>query len=453
MGRPHRVLVIDDEEVMRDSCSQVLSKVGHEVATAGNGEEGLSRIHAESFDLVLLDLRMPGIDGMEVLKKLQELNPETAVVVITGHATVESAVEAMKLGAYDFLPKPFTPDTLRAVAARALEQRELRLENVLLREEIEASVGADPILGESVPMQEIKDLIRKVAPTDSTVLITGESGTGKELVARSIHRHSIRRNKPFIVVDCGALVESLFESELFGHVKGAFTGAVVSRPGRLELANNGTVFLDEIGNISLSIQTKILRAIQEREVTRVGGTQVMKIDVRIIAATNKDLYRAVVEGGFREDLFYRLSVVPIVLPPLRQRKEDIPLLAEYFLKKYSRKRKKNVFSLSPDAIQIMQTYDWPGNVRELENTIERAVVLAESEVIRENDLLFQGLSAPALPKPSSAPQSHLEHVEREHIIKTLKLLGGNKTKVAKSLGIDRKTLRRKMVKYAIKDQF
>jgi len=443
------ILVIDDEESMRDSCRQVLSRVGHTVVAAEDGSIGLTMLKKESFDLIILDLKMPGLGGIEVLKRVKEDDPEAIVVVITGYATVDSAVEAMKNGAYDFIPKPFTPETLRMIVRRALDKRTLSLENVLLKTEMRDSYGAGMIIGQSESMKQVEELVLKVGPTDTTVLITGESGTGKELVARAIHNHSSRKDKPFVVVDCGSLVESLFESELFGHIKGSFTGAMATKYGRFELANGGTIFFDEIGNISTSIQANLLRVIQEREITKVGSSQVIRVDVRIIAATNKDLQRAVKEGGFRDDLFYRLSVVPITLPPLRERRDDISLLADHFLKKYNRKRKKDIKAISGRAMKVLVEYDWPGNVRELENAIERAVVLTEDDTIKPADLFYYRLSGEIASGSEKDMFQPLSDVEKEHIIKTLKKFNGQIGKTAESLGIDRKTLRLKLKKYEI----
>ena len=449
MSGQANILVIDDEETMRDSCRQTLSRDGSRVAVAEDGSRGLAMLKKESFDLVILDLKMPGLSGMEVLKKIKEEDPEVVVVVITGYATVESAVEAMKIGAYDFIPKPFTPESLRAIVKRALDKRELALENVLLRGELKASFGPDVIVGQSKLMKKVEELVRKVGPTDTTVLISGESGTGKELVARAIHRHSSRRDKPFVAVDCGSLVENLFESELFGHVKGSFTGATATKYGRFELANGGTLFFDEIGNISINIQTKLLRVLQEREVTKVGSSQVIKVDVRIVAATNKDLQKAVKAETFREELFYRLSVVPITLPALRERRDDISLLATHFLSKYNKKRRKNIRAISERAMEALVEYDWPGNVRELENAIERAVVLAENDVVKPSDLLYYGLTVERSLRSDVSEAQRLIDVEREHITKTLKMFDGHKGKTAESLGIDRKTLRSKLRRYGI----
>jgi len=443
------ILVIDDEEVMRDSCKQILSRQGHNVKLAEDGYQGLELLKEKSFDLVILDLKMPGIDGMEVLEKIKESSPETAVVVITGYATVESAVEAMKRGAYDFLPKPFTPEEFRLIIERALEKKRLILENIYLRQELEVKRKSEVIIGKSKVMQKVYELIRRVGPTDSTVLILGESGTGKELVARAIHYHSQRKNKPFIIVDCGALVENLFESELFGHIKGSFTDAASTKHGRFEIANGGTLFFDEIGNIGPNVQAKLLRATQEREITRIGSSKTIKVDVRIIAATNKNLRKAIQEKTFREDLFYRLSVVPITLPPLRERPEDIPELANYFLKKYNQKRGKNLTGISQRAMKALTEYSWPGNVRELENAIERAVVLAKGNVIEPSDLSYYGLAVDVSSGPMAGNHKRLIDVEAEHILKILEETGWHKSQTAKLLGVDRKTLRAKMKKYRI----
>ena len=449
MSTHANILVIDDEESIRDACEQALSGDDIRVEAAKNGLEGLSLLKGKYFDIIILDLKMPGLSGMDVLKKIKENNPETMVIVITGYATIESAVEAMKYGAYDFIPKPFTPDSLRAIVKRALDRRELALENVLLRSELKESLGPEVIVGQSQSMKKVEELVQKVGPTDTTVLISGESGTGKELVARAIHRHSSRRDKPFVAVDCGSLVENLFESELFGHVKGSFTGAVATKYGRFELANGGTLFFDEIGNISIDIQTKLLRVLQEREITKVGGSQIIKVDVRIVAATNKDLHKAVTTGVFREELFYRLSVVPLTLPPLRERRDDIPLLANFFLQKYNKKRKKSIKAISNPAINALVQYDWPGNVRELENAIERAVVLSEDEVVNPSDLLYYGLSAETPSRSDAAESQRLVDVEKAHIARILEMFNGHRGKAAEKLGIDRKTLRLKLKKYEI----
>ena len=443
-----RILIVDDEEAMRDACRQVLAPEGLALKEASSGVGVLEMIRHESFDLVILDLKMPGMDGMEILRRLQQESPDTATIVITGYPSVESAVEAMKLGAADFLPKPFTPDVLRLTVRRTLRGARMARENLLLRSQLEECRGGDyEMVGHSEAMNQLYDLVRRVAPTDSTVLITGESGTGKELVARAIRNHSPRQDKPFVTVDCGSLVGALFESELFGHVKGSFTGATCLKHGRLELANGGTIFFDEIANVSTDIQAKLLHVIQEREFTRVGATQVIPIDVRILAATNRNLLDEIQEGRFREDLFYRLCVVPIMLPPLRQRREDIPLLAENFLQKHNGRRHDKIRGFTQEAMEAMMKHDWPGNVRELENAVERAVVLAQSDMITPADLLYYG----PFVKPESTGDGlvPLSSVEKEHIVKVLRHHTGNRTAAARTLGIDRKTLWRKMQAYGL----
>jgi DNA-binding NtrC family response regulator len=393
MDKQPKILVVDDEQSIRDSCRQALSKSGFQVSVADNGAKGLEMLSTEPFDLVIVDLKMPGLSGMELLKKTKELDPEIVVVVITGYATIESAVEAIKAGAYDFIPKPFTPDTLRMIAGRALEKRRLALENILLRAELRDKMGEAVVVGKSPVMQNAQKLVQQAAPSDSSVLISGETGTGKELIARTIHSQSSRKDKPFILVDCAGLEEKLFECELFGQTKGAFAPATETKYGQLEVANGGTVFFDEIASLSAGIQMKLLGVLQKKEFMRVGGSQPIKIDVRIIAATSKDLLKSVQAQTFREDLFYSLSVVPISLPPLRERKEDIPLLANHFLIKYNRKREKSVSGISDEAMKILTEYNWPGNVRELENVIERAVVLTKGGTVEPDDLWYYDLSS------------------------------------------------------------
>lgn len=450
MDKKANILIIDDDETILDSCRQVLEKEGHKVKTAKNGKEGLRLVDEDFFHLVFCDLKMPGMDGMDVVRQIKEKNPEVPVVVITGFGSIESAVAAMKEGAFHYMSKPFSPHELRVITEKALENRKIVLENIYLRNELESRIGFDMVVGKSKVMQEVLNLVKQVSASDSTVLISGESGTGKEMLAREIHNHSPRKNGPFVVVDCGALVETLFESELFGHVKGSFTGAHETKHGRFEVANGGTVFLDEISNISLNIQAKLLRAIQEREVTRVGSSKPIKVDVRIIAATNEDLSKAVRDGEFREDLFYRLSVVPVHLPPLRQRKEDIPLLVEHFLGKYNKKTKKQIESVDNDILKALMEYDWPGNIRELENTIERAVVLSKGKKIRAEALLYHGISsASSFLTLMVGEDKSLEDIEKEYIKAVLKSHQGNKSQTAGILGIDRKTLLAKIKKFNI----
>ncbi len=450
MTEKANILVVDDDEAIRDSCSQVFKKDGNTVRTAKDGTEGLKLFKKEFFHVVLLDLKLPGLDGMEVLSRIKEENPETPVIIITGYASIESAVEAIKRGASDYLPKPFTPEQLRVIVKKALGSRKILLENIYLREELEKKSEFDMVVGKSKVMEKVLDIVKRISSSDSTVLITGESGTGKELLAREIHNHGPRKKAPFVVVDCGALVETLFESELFGHVKGSFTGAHETKHGRFEVANGGTIFLDEISGISLNIQAKLLRVIQEREVTRVGSTKPIKVDVRILVATNENLEHLVRKGKFREDLFYRLSVVPIHLPALRERKEDIPYLIDHFIQKYNKRARKNIIGISSSVIKALMDYEWPGNIRELENTIERAVVLSEGTEIELDDLMYHGIStATSLFHPVRGKYHTLDNIEKEYIKTVLTTQQGNKSKTAKILGIDRKTLWAKLKKYKI----
>ncbi len=442
-----KILVIDDDESLRKGCVQTLSAEEYRVKDSESGNEALEMVSEESFDIFILDLKMPGMDGMEVLGLLKESDPASVVIVITGYATVETAVEAMKLGAYDFLPKPFTPEGLLAIVDRAAERKRLGLENICLRRELDDRTGRGGIVGTSPAITGILTLIDKVAASDSTVLITGETGVGKELVAREIHRKSTRSARPFVVVDCGALVETLFESELFGHVKGAFTGAVETKHGKFELADGGTMFLDEISNIGTGIQAKLLRAIQEREIVKVGSSKRIEVDVRIVAATNRDLEKEIQENRFRDDLYYRLKVFPIGVPPLRDRREDISVLADHFLRKFGERKGKKVFGISEEAVRVLEAHDWPGNVRELENAIERAVVMTDGDVIVPDDLAHLGPVPESADEPDS--QGRLAEAEKEEIEKALERFSGHKSKAAEYLGINRKTLREKIRRYGI----
>jgi DNA-binding NtrC family response regulator len=445
-----RVLIIDDEESIRDAMSLVLRKEGYRVRSAASGQEGLNLFSIEGFEIAFVDLKLPGTSGLDVLSRIKEADPQTPVIIITGYGTIESAVEAMKRGAFHYLTKPFTPEEVRVITRKALESRRLLLENISLRRELEAKAEFELVVGKGRAISQVLDVVRRVSPTESTILITGESGTGKELIAREIHRHSLRRNFPFVVVDCGALVETLFESELFGHVKGSFTGAHETKHGRFEVAEGGTIFFDEISNIGMNIQAKLLRAIQEREINRIGSSKAIKVDVRILAATNEDLAESVRRGKFREDLFYRLSVVPIRLPPLRERKEDIPLLVNHFLQKYNKRAKKNIAGVSSQVLKALKEYDWPGNIRELENTIERAVVLSRGDGIELEDLMYHGISAGVTAIGSISGKSQtLEEMEKEYIKTVLRAQNGNRTRTAEVLGIDRKTLWAKIRKYKI----
>jgi len=445
-----KVLIVDDEQVIRDSFSRVMAKEGYAVEAVPSGRLALERVAEEPFDIVLLDLKMAGLDGMETLRELKKIDPDVVSIMITGYPTIESAVQAVKLGAYDYLTKPCSPEELRIVVRRAAERRNLIFQNEQLRRRLEASNISEPLIGESKAMWQVMEIIRKVAPTETTVLITGESGTGKELAARAIHQLSSRKEREFVAVDCNTLVENLLESELFGHLKGSFTGAESTKHGLFELANGGTFFFDEVGDLTLNTQSKLLRVIQEREVKPVGGNQRIRVDVRIIAATHQNLMDAIGEKTFREDLFYRLSVVPIHIPPLRERKEDIPLLVQYFNQRYNRKRKKLVAGISPAAMEMLIEYNWPGNVRELENTIERAMIMEESEVITPKSL-------PWLSQPDGGEKgilgskklTSLEEMEKEHIEFVLERAARHKSRAAKILGIDRKTLYQKIQKYRL----
>jgi len=442
---PAQILVIDDDKVMRDACYQILSRQGYRVEMASSARQGLALLEKSSFDAVLLDLVMPDVDGLETLKRIRAIDPESEVIIITGYGTIQSAVESIKAGAFHFLSKPFTPDDLRHLVGRALEKRRVNLENLYLRQELKKDERS-VLVYQGEPMERIIDMVTRVAPTDSTVLLTGESGTGKGLVARKIHQLSQRTRRPFITVDCGTLVETLFESELFGHVKGSFTGADANKIGKFELAQHGTLFFDEISNIGLEVQAKLLRAVEERKISKVGSHRVITVDVRIIAATNKDLTKAIKDGSFREDLFYRLNVVLIQMPPLRERKNDIPLLAQHFLEKYNARLRKHLEGIAPEALELLVRHDWPGNVRELENTVERLVVLSSGPLIEPGDLAFAGT---ILSQAAEGSSLSLKDLERDHIIQTLQRFDGHKSETARALGIDRKTLREKLRRYNI----
>jgi two-component system response regulator PilR (NtrC family) len=449
----NRILVVDDEKSMRDFLTIMLKKEGYGIVAAESGRDALTAVQGEIFDLVITDVKMPELDGIEVLRAVKEISPETVVLMITAFATTETAVEAMKLGAYDYIIKPFKVDEIKLIIQKALEKHSLRKENILLRREIESRVGFENFIGKSEPMQRIFSLIKQVADTKSTVLITGESGTGKELVAKALHFNSARKDGPFVTVNCGALPETLLESELFGSMKGAFTGAVSNRQGLFEAANGGTLFLDEVSSTTPALQIKLLRVIQEREFKRVGGTADIKVDVRVLAASNSDLQAEVKQGNFREDLYYRLNVIPIHLPLLRERKEDIPLLVEFFLKKYSQNRPPK--SVSPDAMKLLMSYRWPGNVRELENTIERMVILAPGHAIEREHIQETIKDVRPCPElvPSDIPEAGvdlealLENAEKILLMKALEKAAGVKTEAAKLLGLSFRSFRHRLKKY------
>jgi len=380
------ILVVDDESVIREGLTRILEGDTFSVDAAKNGHAAIEMLQQKEFDLIITDLKMPGMSGFEVLNAVKILQPDVPVIMITGFATVETAVEAMKSGTVDYIVKPFTPEQIREKVQLALEQRKISVDEILIKKEMDCHHGFDQFIGESREMQKVYRRIIQVAATDSTVLITGESGTGKELAARAIHKNSPRRDQPFVAVDCTALAENLLESELFGHVKGSFTGAVQTKMGLLMVADGGTLFMDEVSNISLATQAKLLRVLQERQVTPIGGTQPVSFNVHLVAATNKSLKTMVTEGKFREDLFFRLNIIPLELPPLRERKGDIPLLIRHFINKFMQEVGKDIRGISPEAMELLESYSYPGNVRELVNTIERAVVLAEGDIIQQENL-------------------------------------------------------------------
>lgn len=458
-----RILVVDDEMVVCESCQRILEEEGYEVETALSGKEAFDKMKAHAFDIVITDLKMPGISGMDVLKTFRKEYPDSIIIMITGFSTVETAVEAMKLGAFDYIPKPFTPDEVSIVVKKAIEKKSLMLENIYLRQELQEKYGFHNIVGKSKKMQDIYRIIAKVALTDSTVLIYGQSGTGKELIARAIHFNSQRREKQFVPVDCAALSENLLESELFGHVRGSFTGAVTTKPGLFEVADGGTVFLDEVGNISLSIQAKLLRVLQEREFTPVGGTKAKKVDIRLIAATNKDLEKMIKEETFREDLYYRLNIVPLYLPTLKERQEDIALLAVHFLKKYTEEMGKTIKGFTPEAMERLMRYSWPGNVRELENVIERTVVMIDDEMVKVDHLILPNqqekeVSENQVPMTSEelkeikkqAREKAVEEIEKAFILNALERHQWNVTKAAEEVGMLRPNFQALMRKYNLR---
>ena len=443
------ILVIDDEKNIREGLSMALEDEGYEVITAEDGKKGLEKALYDSVDLIITDLRMPLVSGEEILKKVVTEQPSIPVIVLTGHGTVELAVEAMRIGAYDFLTKPLDLDRLFRLVKRALENRALVLQKKELEERLEKSTSIENIIGNSSAIRKVFDEIKKVAPTKATVLITGESGVGKELVANAIHNFSQRRNKPFIKVHCAALAESLLESELFGHEKGAFTGAIERKRGRFELSNKGSIFLDEIGEINQNIQVKLLRVLQEKQIERVGSSEPIDIDTRVIAATNKDLEKEMKEGRFREDLYYRLNVVHIFIPPLRERREDIPLLVDHFVKEFEAENGKVISSIEPKARNAIYNYDWPGNIRQLRNCIESAVVMTSDNILHFEDLPFKEKGESEVIKIPIG--STMENAEKEIIIKTLNHENNNKKRASDILGIGRKTLYRKLKEYNIGD--
>jgi two-component system response regulator PilR (NtrC family) len=454
-----KILVVDDEQSLREVLSIMLKRAGYAVTSVSDGEEAVEQLQKEIFDLVITDLRMPKADGMEVLKAVKSMSPETVVLIITAFATADSAVEAMKQGAYDYLTKPFQVDEVQLIIRNALEKRRLTTENILLKREMASQSSFAQLVGQSEAMRKVFDVVRKVAGSKSNVLICGESGTGKELVARAIHYNSARSAMPFVAVNCSAVPETLLESELFGHMKGSFTGAISNKAGLFEVANGGTIFLDEIGDTTPTLQVKLLRVIQEREFRRVGGTQDIKVDVRIVAATNKDLEKAVADGSFREDLYYRLDVIPIRLPPLRMRSGDIPLLVTHFLTRFSKESGKSVPTLSPEAMQVLLGHEWRGNVRELENLIERVVAFSTGNAVTEAEMrgwLHRAVSPQQQRAPTDLPEDGLDlegminGIEKDLLLKALERTQWVKKKAARLLRLNTRSFRYRLEKYAIK---
>jgi DNA-binding NtrC family response regulator len=439
-----RILIVDDELIMRESLAAWLERDGHAVQTAASGESALKKCRENRFDILLLDIKMEGMDGLDVLRRIKESDADVAVVMITAYGSIATAIDAMKDGAHDYLLKPFDPSELGVLIEKIIQQQQQARENIYLKEQFKDRTRFESIIGQSEPMQKIFDLICDVAPTDSTVLITGETGTGKGLAAKAIHSQSRRSKGPYVVVNCGAIPDHLMENELFGHMKGAFTDAKETKRGRLELAHGGTLFLDEIGEVSPRMQIDLLRVLEDRVFYRVGGTQPMEADFRVIAATNRSLEQAIREGCFREDLFYRLNVVAFCMPPLRQRKQDIPLLARHFLQRFTQEAHRPIDKISREAMDEMMLYDWPGNVRELQNAIERAVVVSKNRQIAPEDL-------PILCRaPEAAASRHsLEQMEKAHILQTLNEHEWNIARSARVLRIDRSTLYSKIKRYAL----
>ncbi len=440
-----KIMIVDDELSVRKSLEEWFREDGFQVETAEDGEAALRKMPNGPYDIIVVDLKMPGMDGMTLQKRIREIDRDAAIVILTAYASVETAVEALKAGAFDYITKPVDPDDLSHVVQNALRQKELTEENLRLKEKVSELSGPTPIVGQSPKMRHVLELIQTVAETDSTVVIRGESGTGKELVARAIHAQSRRRFFPIVAVNCGSIPETLLESELFGHEKGAFTGAQYRRKGKVELANGGTLFLDEIGDISAKMQIDLLRVLETKRFTRLGGDQEVTSDFRLVCATNKDLEKLVQENAFREDLYYRINVFTIQLPPLRERADDIMVLARHFVEKYARAMAKPPRTFAPEAETAMLAYRWPGNVRELENAVERAMVVGQGSAIQREDLPLPVENGARDPKDLS-----LDAVEKDHIERVLTQMDGNVTKSATALGIDRATLYHKIKRYGIR---
>jgi len=445
-----KILIADDERTIRESVSLILTDEGYETKLAASGKEALDLLNQEDFDILITDLKMPEMDGMELVKNCLNICPQTSVIIITAHATVESAIEALRMGAFDYILKPFDFDDLLMKVKRLINHKELALENQALRQEVEEKYNFSNIIGQSPEMQDVFHLIKKVSATKGNVLITGKSGTGKELVARAIHFNSPRKNKRFVAINCGAIVGTLMESEFFGHKKGSFTGAIGDKDGFFKLANQGTLLLDEVGDIPLQLQVKLLRAIEEEEIYPVGATNPIKVDVRIIAATNRDLAKEIQRGNFREDLYYRLNVVEIQLPSLTDRKDDIPLLVQHFIQKYNKELNRNIKNPDNETMRVLRNHEWKGGIRELENVIERAIILSESDYITLADLPPNMVKSQPEEEMPQRLKDAVAYFEREHIRNTLRRTATNKEKAANILGISLSSLYRKMDELNIK---
>jgi two-component system response regulator HydG len=453
MKRKNTILVVDDDPAHRTMLRTLLTGWGYGIVEADDGSIAIEKVHEGAFDLILMDIRMLKVSGLQALSEIKAFNPAIPVIIMTAYSSVQTAVEALKNGAYDYLTKPLDFDELRFTMARAMDHRQLKEENRLLRETLGSHFDMQNIIGRSPVMVKLMETVAQVAPTEATVLITGESGTGKEMIAGTIHFNSGRKDGPFVKLNCAAITETLLESELFGHEKGAFTGAYRKKEGRFRQAHRGSLFLDEISEMSLAMQVKLLRVLQEKEVTRVGGEEVIEVDVRIIAATNRNLLQEIETRRFREDLYYRLNVVTLNMPPLRDRREDIPLLARHFLKMFAKKNRKQINGFTPQAMDRLLKYDWPGNVRELMNAVERGVVLSRSDYLDEDELALILKDAPfpgeISPKDAATTDMTLDEVEKESILQMLELTGGNKSEAARRLGVTRKTLHKKLKMYGV----
>lgn len=453
LSSPGSILVVDDDRAHRTMLRTLLGGWGYAVQEADDGARAIKKVHEKSYDLILMDVRMVEVSGLQALSEIRSFNPAIPIIIMTAYSSVETAVEALKKGAYDYLSKPLDFDELELAIGRAMDHTRLKEENRALKERLGVGFNTGDIIGRSRVMVELLETVALVAPTEATVLITGESGTGKELIASAIHLNSPRRENPFIQLNCAAITETLLESELFGHEKGAFTGADRRREGRFRLAHSGSIFLDEVSEMSVAMQAKLLRVLQEKEIQRVGGEEVLRVDVRVMAATNRDLKAEIKGGRFREDLYYRLNVVTLAVPALRERREDIPLLAQHFLNTFAEKNRKQIKGFTPQAMDRLVRYDWPGNVRELMNAVERGVILCRGDYVSEMDfpLSVSDVLAPEqeLVREELLADLPLEEVEKVTILKTLESAGGNKSETARRLGITRRTLHKKLKKYGV----